>query len=86
LIARENQDIVGSAALEIYGTIALLRSVAVANYLRVQGPGQQLTDAALNLARRKGVTQVYVLTETATGFFPRFGFRPLPVIPFSPTC
>ncbi len=78
LVAREDQAIVGSAALEIYGTTALLRSVAVADHLQGQGVGQQLTHAALNLARQLDVTKVYLLTETAAGFFPRFGFRPLP--------
>ena len=78
LVAREDQTIVGSAALELYDTVALLRSVAVADSLRGQGLGQQLTQAALNLAKEHGVTLVYLLTETARGFFPRFGFRPLP--------
>lgn len=78
LIARENQTIVGSAALELYGTAALLRSVAVADWLRGQGVGQQLTKAALDLAQQHRVTLVYLLTETASTFFPRFGFRPIP--------
>ncbi len=43
LVAREDHAIVGSAALELYGTVALLRSVAVADQLRGQGLGQQLT-------------------------------------------
>ena len=78
LVAREDHAIVGSAALELYGTVALLRSVAVADQLRGQGLGQQLTKEALKLAEQHGVTLVYLLTETASGFFPRFGFRPIP--------
>src|SRR6266567_1147913 len=78
LVAREDHTIVGSAALELYGTVALLRSVAVADPLRGQGLGQQLTKEALKLAEQHGVTLVYLLTETASGFFPRFGFRPIP--------
>ena len=78
LVAREDQTIVGSAALELYDTVALLRSVAVADYLRGQGLGQQLTQAALNLAKEHGITLIYLLTETASGFFSRFGFRPIP--------
>jgi len=78
LVAREDHAIVGSAALELYGTVALLRSVAVADQLRGQGLGQQLTKEALKLAEQHGVTLVYLLTETAGGFFPRFGFRPIP--------
>ena len=76
LVARAGARVVGSAALELYGTAALLRSVAVATELRGAGLGHRLTHAVLDLARQHGVTTVYLLTETATDFFPRFGFRP----------
>jgi amino-acid N-acetyltransferase len=75
LVARRDGAIVGSAALELYGTGALLRSVAVDAALRGQGLGHQLTDAALDLARENRVNTVYLLTTTAGDFFPRFGFR-----------
>ncbi len=78
LVARDGDRIVGTAALELYGGSALLRSVAVAGELRGQGVGQALTNAALDLAKRRGVHTVYLLTETATQFFPKFGFRPVP--------
>lgn len=78
LVARSGGTIVGSAALEMYGTAALLRSVAVDQRWRGQGLGQQLTGAALSLARQQGVTSLYLLTETAAEFFPRFGFQPVP--------
>jgi len=75
LVAREAGHVVGSAALELYGTTALLRSLAVAPGLRGRGLGQELTRHALALARRRKIRTVYLLTETAGGFFPRFGFR-----------
>jgi len=75
LVARDGDRIVGSAALELYGTAALLRSVAVDPDRRGTGLGQRLTSAALELARQRGVRTVYLLTETAGDFFPRFGFR-----------
>ena len=75
LVARENSRIVGTAALELYGGSALLRSVAVAAALRGQGLGHRLTTAALELARQRGVRTVYLLTETAGEFFPKFGFK-----------
>jgi amino-acid N-acetyltransferase len=77
LVARAGGAIVGSAALEMYDTAALLRSVAVDQSWRGQGLGQQLTQAALTLARQQGVTEIYLLTETAAEFFPRFGFQPI---------
>jgi len=75
LVARRDGNIVGSAALELYGSGALLRSVAVDAALRGQGLGRRLTDAALALARNQRVTNVYLLTTTAADFFPRCGFR-----------
>ncbi len=75
VVARWNGTIIGSAALELYGDAALLRSVAVDASARGQGWGQRLTQAALDLARDCGVRRVFLLTETADAFFPRFGFR-----------
>jgi amino-acid N-acetyltransferase len=78
LVAKDDRHLVGTAALELYGESALLRSVAVAAEQRGRGLGQALTSAALDLALRRGVRTVYLLTETAADFFPKFGFRPIP--------
>jgi amino-acid N-acetyltransferase len=75
LVAKDGKQLVGTAALELYGDSALLRSVAVAAERRGQGLGVTLTAAALDLARRRGVRTVYLLTETAAQFFPKFGFQ-----------
>ncbi len=77
LVAKEGKRLVAAAALELYGACALLRSVAVAADRRGRGLGVTLTAAALDLARRRGVHTVYLLTETAGEFFPKFGFRPI---------
>jgi thioredoxin type arsenate reductase len=77
LVARHDGTIVGSAALELYDTSALLRSVSVSSALQKRSLGQRLTRAALALARQCGVEQVFLLTETASEFFPRFGFQPV---------
>lgn len=78
LVARDGDRVVGSAALELYGESALLRSVAVAEGQRGQGLGRALTEAALALARARGVRRVYLLTTTAAGYFPALGFAPVP--------
>jgi amino-acid N-acetyltransferase len=78
LVAREGDRIIGCAAVELYGSAGLLRSVAIDLPHRGLGLGIQLTEAALALARERGVRTLYLLTETAGGFFPRFGFRPIP--------
>jgi amino-acid N-acetyltransferase len=76
LVARQEGRVVGSAALELYGSAALLRSMR--RDLRGTGLGRRLTEAALALSRELGVTEAYLLTETAVLFFPRFGFRQIP--------
>jgi amino-acid N-acetyltransferase len=78
LVARLEGRVVGSAALELRGPAALLRSVAVRWDLRGTGLGSRLTEAALQLSRELGVAEAYLLTETADLFFPRFGFRRIP--------
>lgn len=77
VVAREAGQVVGYAVLEIYGMVALLRSVAVDSDARGRGLGWQLVEEQLQEARRRGIQEVYVLTETAQHYFPRFGFRPI---------
>ena len=74
-VAREGREIFGSAALELYGTYALLRSVAVAPEYRGTGLGERLTHAALEFGKASGITHFFLLTETAETYFSRFGFR-----------
>ncbi|MCB0192058.1 MAG: GNAT family N-acetyltransferase [Anaerolineae bacterium] len=74
LVARNGTAIIGSAALEMYGSAALLRSVAVDPNFQGQGLGQQLTQAAIALAQQHNIRHLYLLTETAANFFPKFGF------------
>jgi amino-acid N-acetyltransferase len=75
LVARSGGRLVASAALEVYGDVALLRSLAVEEAHRGAGLGIRMTREALDLARRLGVSKVILLTETAEGFFAKQGFR-----------
>ena len=75
LVAREGDEIVGTAALELYAGGALLRSVAVEPAFQGRQLGHQLTDAALRLATTHGASTVFLLTTTAERFFPEFGFE-----------
>jgi amino-acid N-acetyltransferase len=74
LVAREQNRVVGSAALEIYDDGALLRSVAVDPGRRGLGLGERIAAAALAEAERHGAQQIFLLTTSAERFFPRFGF------------
>jgi amino-acid N-acetyltransferase len=74
LVADSGGTVVGCVALEVYGRVALLRSLAVAPNRRGERLGERLAGEALRLARESGARDVYLLTQTASGFFPRFGF------------
>ncbi len=68
---------VGAAAIERYGDEGLLRSVVVSPTLRGSGLGQALVAAAEAVARDLGVTDLYLLTETAAEWFQRLGYTVL---------
>src|ERR1035441_5507432 len=74
VVAREGTLIVGAAGVEHHGSGGLLRSVVVAPDRRGAGLGHDLVVAAEDLARREGVRELYLLTETAIGWFPRLGY------------
>ena len=65
----------GCAGLEVYGNSALLRSMAIAPEFQGKGLGTALTEAIIEDAREKGISTLFLLTETAEDFFRRFGFR-----------
>ena len=75
LVARAGDRIVGCAAIEPHGRAGLLRSVAVAPEVRGGGVGSSLVGAAAELAARLGIGELYLLTETAADWFPRFGYE-----------
>ena len=74
LVAELNDVVVGSAALDVHGTHALLRSVAVARDLSALGVGTRLVNDVLAMARSVGISSLYLLTTTADAWFPKFGF------------
>jgi amino-acid N-acetyltransferase len=71
-VVREDGRVVGTASLERHQDALLLRSVAVAPDRAARGVGSALVAAALAAADPIG--PVALLTETAAGWFPRFGF------------
>ena len=74
-VAERGSQVVGCCGLEVYGEDALLRSVAVADGVRGRGTGARLVERAIADARGRGLASVILLTTTAAGYFPRFGFR-----------
>jgi HAD superfamily hydrolase (TIGR01457 family) len=53
----------------------LLRSVAVRPDLRSKGLGQLVTACAITTGSTRGISEVFLFTETAERFFQRLGFR-----------
>jgi amino-acid N-acetyltransferase len=77
LLAESEGKLVGVIGLELYGSSALLRSAAVDEGWRGSGVGRVLVERALDLARERGLEDVYLLTTSAEQYFPRFGFVPV---------
>lgn len=75
VVARAGDEIVGVAGLELCCDNALLRSVAVAGAWRSRGVGRALVTRVISDAEARGVRALYLLTTSAEGYFPSFGFR-----------
>lgn len=66
--------VVGYVGLEIYGKDALLRSAVIFMPSRGKGFGRQMVAALLEIALHLGVERVWLITQTAAGFFEKLGF------------
>jgi len=73
-VAEAGGAIVGVEGIEVYGAHGLLRSAAIAPSWRGRGVGEAITRDRIEWARRRGLTALYLLTTTASDYFPRFGF------------
>lgn len=73
-VAERSRAVVACAALEVRGTAALLRSVAVDEAWRGRGIGDAIVHVALDLAVARQLNPVVLLTTTAADWFARFGF------------
>ncbi len=74
VVARDDAGIVAAAGVERYGEAGLLRSVVVAADRRGYGLGRVVVEAAEDLARSERIRDLYLVTETAAGWFPRLGY------------
>lgn len=73
VVAEADGQVVGVGGLEVYAGAGLLRSVAVAEPRT--GVGRALVEHLLADARRRGLTEVALLTTSAVAYFLRFGFE-----------
>ena len=64
----------GVVGVELYGDVALLRSLAVEKSVRGKGCGKRLVREVEDHAARSGVKHLYLLTTTAEKFFQSLGY------------
>jgi amino-acid N-acetyltransferase len=64
----------GLVGLELFGNVALLRSLVVSPAARASGMGSALLRHAEGHAHSTGVKTLYLLTTTAEEFFKRHGY------------
>lgn len=74
----EGDELVGTGGLEVYGAYALLRSLSVKMGIRGKAVGSTITEYLLAEAKVRKLKGVYLLTETAHGFFQKKGFKDVP--------
>lgn len=79
LLAVGHGEVLGCAGAEVYGDIALLRSVAVAPGLQRRGIGRMLVERLIEEAGQRRIRRLYLLTVTAPEYFARYGFRRGPI-------
>ncbi|MCF0060447.1 arsenic resistance N-acetyltransferase ArsN2 [Dyadobacter chenwenxiniae] len=74
LLAKEGEVLVGVAGLERFGSVGLLRSVAVSPAHQGQGIAGHMVERLLNNADKQKLEAVYLITTTADHYFDRYGF------------
>lgn len=77
VIAKDEETPVGVAGLESFGPVGLLRSVAVDPAHQGKGIAAQLIDRLLATADASHLHELYLITNTADGYFTRYGFAPV---------
>jgi amino-acid N-acetyltransferase len=71
-------ELEGVVGVELYGDVALLRSLAVTPDRRGSGLGSRLVAHAERHAQDQGVNSLCLLTTTAEAFFLRRGYTRIP--------
>lgn len=74
-VARDDGQIVGAIGLERHAQAGLLRSLVVEPDKRGCGIGSRLVEHLEAVAVAAGLTELVLLTETASDFFMRRGYR-----------
>jgi N-acetylglutamate synthase-like GNAT family acetyltransferase len=73
-VAREGGALVGAIALEVCRRRGLVRSLVVASAHRGTGLAKDLLSRVVSRSHELGLRDLYLLTESAAGFFAKRGF------------
>lgn len=71
----DNEKLIGTGAMEIYGDYGLLRSVSILEEMRGKKLGSKITYHLIEHAKLSSLKGLYLLTETAKDFFEKIGFE-----------
>lgn len=74
IVACDGERVIGTGAIEPFGSAALLRSVAVQAKWRGSGVGRLIVAELERRARAAGIGELILLTLTARDFFERLGY------------
>jgi amino-acid N-acetyltransferase len=74
-VAVQDGLVAGVAGVEVYGTYGLLRSLAVYPEQRSLGIAGKLLQNIDALCKLKGLSALYLLTETAPGYFEKKNYQ-----------
>ena len=71
----DSNRLISCVGLEIFGDVALLRSLAVSSLAQGKGKGRVLVEYAERFCISMGVNSVYLLTTTAISYFATIGYK-----------
>jgi amino-acid N-acetyltransferase len=74
VVACVDKQVIGTGALQPFGSVALLRSIAVEPHLRGAGVGRSIVRELEHIARTDDIKQLILLTQTARSFFEAQGY------------
>lgn len=74
---KENDKLIATGALEIYGFSAVLRSVGVRQKYRNLGYGNHIINFLEKKAIEMGIQKLFLLTTTAEVFFRKLNYNPI---------
>lgn len=75
VVAKQGEEVIGIAGIEIYDSYGLLRSVAVSAAERGKGIANRLLDNVEKLAAAQSLQAIFLLTETAPEYFSKKGYQ-----------